>query len=90
MSAAAFFLDRSHESLAAELHTRVSGALARSSHFRTQPVCCSVENTDEGEAVVLSGAVPSWHHKQLAQQAAMGALGRTGAFVRNRLTVSAR
>ncbi len=87
---ATFVLDRPHAHLAAELHSRVAGALAKSSHFRTQPVLCAVEHTDEGDAVVLSGAVPSWHHKQLAQQAAMGALGRTGAFVRNRLTVAAR
>ncbi|QDT14512.1 hypothetical protein [Alienimonas californiensis] len=90
MAAAAFLLDRPHANLAQDLHRRASGALASSSHFRTQPVFCTVENTDEGDAVVLSGAVPSWHHKQLAQQAVMGALGRSGAFVRNRLTVAAR
>ena len=88
MPAAAFLLDRPHAGHAADLHSRVAGALARSSHFRTRPVLCTVENTDEGDAVVLSGAVPSWHHKQLAQQTVMGALGRTGASVRNRLTVA--
>ena len=90
MNAATFVLDRPHANHAAELHSRVAGALARSSHFRTQPVCCTVENTADGDAVVLSGDVPSWHHKQLAQQAVIGALGRTGAYVRNRLTVAAR
>jgi len=90
MTAATLLLDRPHAALPADLHRRAAGALASSSHFRTQPVCCTVENTAEGDAVVLSGAVPSWHHKQLAQQAVMGALGRTGAFVRNRLTVAAR
>ncbi|NNJ27109.1 hypothetical protein [Alienimonas chondri] len=89
MSAAAFVLDRPHANLAQELHRRAAGALASSAHFRTRAVCCTVENTAEGDAVVLSGDVPSWHHKQLAQQAVMGALGRTGAFVRNRLTVVA-
>ena len=90
MNTATFVLDGPHANLAADLHRRAAGALARSSHFRTRPVCCTVENTAEGDAVVLSGAVPSWHHKQLAQQAVIGALGRTGAYVRNRLTVAAR
>ena len=78
-----FALDAPHASLAADLRSRAAAALSRSSHFRTRSVCCTVE----GGAVVLSGAVPSWHHKQLAQQAVLGLAGTTG--VRNRLEVCA-
>ena len=85
MHAPTFTLDRPHVGLAAELHRRAASALAGSSHFRTRPVRCTVEGGD----VVLSGAVPSWHHKQLAQQAVMGVIGAGAAVVRNRLTVSA-
>ncbi|MEM9701780.1 MAG: BON domain-containing protein [Planctomycetota bacterium] len=90
MTTTTLVFDSPHADLAEELYRRVSGALAGSAHFRTQSVHCRVENTEDGDAVVLSGDVPSWHHKQLAQQAAMGALGRTGAFVRNRISVVAR
>ena len=79
---AAFRFDAPHGDLAADLRRRAAAALSRSSHFRTRAVQCSVEGRD----VVLSGAVPSWHHKQLAQQAVLGLAG-AGA-VRNRLVVA--
>ena len=81
-TARTFALDGPHAQLAADLHRRAASALSASSHFRTRPVQCAVE----GREVVLSGAVPSWHHKQLAQQAVLGLAGVGG--VRNRLVVA--
>ena len=78
-----FALDAPHASLAADLRARAAAALSRSAHFRTRRVTCTVEAGN----VVLSGAVPSWHHKQLAQQAVLGLAGIAG--VRNRLEVTA-
>ena len=80
---AALRLDAAQPDLAADLHRRASAALSHSAHFRTRAVQCRVEGSD----VVLSGAVPSWHHKQLAQQAVLGLAGAFG--VRNRLRVVA-
>ena len=80
---AAFRLDAAQPDLAEDLRSRASAALSRSAHFRTRAVQCRVEAGD----VVLSGAVPSWHHKQLAQQAVLGLAGAAG--VRNRLQVVA-
>ena len=79
-----FRADAAHPQAPADLHARAAAALSRSAHFRTRAVACSVE----GGAVVLSGAVPSWHHKQLAQQAVLGLSAPGG--VRNRLRVVAR
>ena len=78
-----FRFDGPQADLSADLRRRAAAALSSSSHFRTRAVQCGVEENH----VVLSGTVPSWHHKQLAQQAV---LGLTGAFgVRNRLRVVA-
>ena len=83
IATARFRLDAVQPDLAADLHARASAALSASSHFRTRGVQCRVE----GREVVLSGAVPSWHHKQLAQQAVLNLAGAGG--VRNRLRVVA-
>ena len=81
-------LDVPHASLAADLHARAAAAISASAHFRTRSLASSVACRVEDGAVVLDGAVPSWHHKQLAQQAVLGLEGLRG--VRNRLTVVAR
>ncbi len=62
----------------------VEEALAKESHVsRLGIVVVEVENT-----IVLKGTVPSYFKKQMAQEAAMGALRGRTITVRNEIVVS--
>ena len=65
-----------------ELHGRVRDALVRAPYFAARSVDVRVDRGD----VVLTGAVRSWYHKQMAQEAVRRVAGVEG--VRNELCVA--